>query len=76
MARVAELRDTLFVGDRRGDALYRRIFVVSAIVTTLMPPRAGVNARFVDLGGWREEAEHSLEYRIGVRTRSCFIART
>jgi aspartate kinase len=173
MARVAELRDTLFVGDRRGEALYRRIFVVSAFggitdlllehkksgapgvfarfanndgdhgwldaltevgaamtaahsrvldhggdlamagefvrdriegarsclfdlqrlcsyghfrlsgqmmvirellsglgeahsafVTTLMLQRAGVNARFVDLSGWRDETEHSLQERI------------
>ncbi len=30
MSRVDELRDTLFVGDRTDDALYGRVFVVSA----------------------------------------------
>jgi aspartate kinase len=28
----------------------------SAFVTTLLLQRAGVNARFVDLSGWRDEA--------------------
>ncbi len=36
----------------------------SAFVTTLMLRRAGVNARFVDLSGWRDETEYSLEERI------------
>ncbi len=30
MSRVHELRDTLFIGDRTGDDLYNRVFVVSA----------------------------------------------
>ena len=30
MSRLHELRDTLFIGDRTGDDLYNRIFVVSA----------------------------------------------
>lgn len=36
----------------------------SAFVTTLLLQRAGVNARFVDLSGWRDEEEHSLKERI------------
>lgn len=36
----------------------------SAFVATLMLQRAGVNARFVDLSGWREEGDLSLDARI------------
>ncbi|MGR3720475.1 MAG: aspartate kinase [Paracoccus sp. (in: a-proteobacteria)] len=36
----------------------------SAYATTLMLRRAGVNARFVDLSGWRDEGEVSLDERI------------
>ncbi|MDF1853973.1 aspartate kinase [Pseudooceanicola sp.] len=36
----------------------------SAFVTTLMLLRAGVNARFVDLTGWRDEGDVSLDERI------------
>ena len=36
----------------------------SAFVTSLMLQRAGVNARFVDLSGWRDETECSLVERI------------
>jgi len=36
----------------------------SAFVTTLLLQRAGVNARFVDLSGWRDEGDVSLEERI------------
>ncbi|MCF6429873.1 aspartate kinase [Leisingera sp. MMG026] len=36
----------------------------SAFVTTLMLQRAGVNARFIDLSGWRDDRECSLEERI------------
>lgn len=36
----------------------------SAFVTSLLLRRAGVNARFVDLGGWRDERELTLEQRI------------
>ena len=36
----------------------------SAYVTTLMLQRSGVNARFVDLSGWRDEGEVSLDERI------------
>lgn len=36
----------------------------SAFVTALMLQRAGVNARFVDLSGWRDETECTLEQRI------------
>ena len=37
----------------------------SAFVTVQMLRRSGVNARFIDLSGWRDEAEYSLEERIG-----------
>ncbi|MDA3859296.1 MAG: aspartate kinase, partial [Roseovarius sp.] len=36
----------------------------SAFVTTLLLQRAGVNARFVDLSGWRDEGDVTLEERI------------
>lgn len=36
----------------------------SAFVTSLLLRRAGVNARFVDLGGWRDERVLTLEERI------------
>lgn len=36
----------------------------SAFATTLMLQRAGVNARFVDLSGWRDEGDVSLDDRI------------
>ncbi|TGN56244.1 aspartate kinase [Paracoccus liaowanqingii] len=36
----------------------------SAFVTTLMLQRAGVSARFVDLSGWRDTGEVSLDERI------------
>ncbi|QQA43808.1 aspartate kinase [Pelagovum pacificum] len=36
----------------------------SAFVTSLLLQRRGVAARFVDLTGWRDEAEHTLEERI------------
>ncbi len=36
----------------------------SAQVATLMLQRAGVNARLVDLSGWRDDAEVTLEARI------------
>ncbi|MFP7674970.1 aspartate kinase [Marivita sp. S0852] len=36
----------------------------SAFVTTLMLQRAQVNARFVDLSGWRQEGNVTLEERI------------
>jgi aspartate kinase len=36
----------------------------SAFVTTLLLHRAGVNARFVDLSGWRDEGDASLDERI------------
>lgn len=36
----------------------------SAFVTSLMLQRAGVNARFVDLSGWCDEGELSLDARI------------
>ncbi len=36
----------------------------SAFVTTLLLQRAGVNARFVDLSGWRDEGDVCLDQRI------------
>lgn len=36
----------------------------SAFVTTLLLQREGVNARFIDLSGWRDEAEVTLKERI------------
>ena len=36
----------------------------SAFVTTLALRRSGINARFVDLSGWRDERELDLEARI------------
>ena len=36
----------------------------SAYVTTLMLQRAGVNARFIDLSGWRDETDCTLQERI------------
>ncbi|MBM3603441.1 MAG: aspartate kinase [Alphaproteobacteria bacterium] len=36
----------------------------SAFVTTLMLQRAGISARFVDLSGWRDDAEVTLDERI------------
>ncbi|GHG98549.1 aspartate kinase [Pseudodonghicola xiamenensis] len=36
----------------------------SAFVATLLLQRAGVNARFVDLSGWRDQGEVSLDARI------------
>ncbi|RFU13260.1 aspartate kinase [Rhodobacteraceae bacterium W635] len=36
----------------------------SALVTTLLLQRAGVNARLVDLSGWRDEGDVSLDDRI------------
>lgn len=36
----------------------------SAYVTALLLKRAGVNARFIDLSGWRDEGQYSLEERI------------
>ncbi|MGR3761756.1 aspartate kinase [Roseobacteraceae bacterium NS-SX3] len=36
----------------------------SAFTTALLLQRAGVDARFVDLSGWRDEAEHTLQERI------------
>jgi aspartate kinase len=46
----------------------------SAYVATLMLQRAGVNARFVDLSGWRDEDDLTLDERIesameGIDTR-------
>lgn len=46
----------------------------SAYVTTLMLQRAGVNARFIDLSGWRDETECSLHERISGALRDVDLA--
>lgn len=46
----------------------------SAFATTLMLQRAGMNARFVDLSGWRDESECSLEGRIASGLRDLDLA--
>ncbi|WP_255417498.1 aspartate kinase [Maritimibacter sp. 55A14] len=46
----------------------------SAFVTTLLLTRAGVNARFIDLSGWRDEGEYTLEERIRDGLKDCDIA--
>ena len=46
----------------------------SAFVTALLLQRNGVNARFVDLSGWRDEAEHTLEERISAGFRDIDLA--
>ncbi|ARE41778.1 Aspartokinase associated with ectoine biosynthesis [Rhodovulum sp. P5] len=47
----------------------------SAFATTLMLRRAGVDARFVDLSGWRDEGEHTLEERIVAGLRDVDLTR-
>lgn len=47
----------------------------SAFVTSLMLQRAGVNARFVDLSGWRDETECSLSERIAGGLEGIDLAR-
>jgi len=42
----------------------------SALVTTLLLQRAGVNARLVDLSGWRDEGDVTLEQRIGAAMKA------
>lgn len=46
----------------------------SAFVTTLLLQRHGVNARFVDLSGWRDEADHTLSERIAAGLRDVDLA--
>ena len=64
MSRLNELRDTLLIGDRKGEDLYHRIFVVSAFggITNLLlehkkTGEPGVYASFAnaadDQGGWQ-----------------------
>ncbi len=47
----------------------------SAHVTTLLLRRAGVNARFVDLSGWRDDREFTLDERIEQAFRDIDCAR-
>ena len=46
----------------------------SALVTALLLRRAGINARFVDLGGWRDDREVTLEERIAEELRDVDLA--
>ncbi|MDF0599263.1 aspartate kinase [Psychromarinibacter sp. C21-152] len=84
MSRVDELRDTLFVGDREGDDLYNRVFVVSAFggITDLLlehkkSGEQGVYGRFANADtdhGWHEAldkvAEAMREAHNGVLTHA------
>ncbi len=64
ISRLNELRDTLFIGSRKGEALYNRIFVVSAFggITNLLLEHKktgdpGVYARYADADtdhGWHD----------------------
>ncbi|MFC7704244.1 aspartate kinase [Plastorhodobacter daqingensis] len=47
----------------------------SAFVTTLFLRRAGLNARFVDLTGWRDSEERTLEDRIAAGLEGIDLAR-
>ena len=46
----------------------------SAFATTLLLRRHGVNARFVDLSGWRDDSQPSLDERIETAFRDVDIA--
>jgi aspartate kinase len=68
MSRLKELRDSLFIGDRKGDGLYGRIFVVSAFsgITNLLlehkkSGEPGVYAFFANDDancGWHDQLDH------------------
>jgi len=47
----------------------------SAYVTATLLRRKGVDARFVDLSGWRDEGDHTLEERIVEALRDVDISR-
>ena len=47
----------------------------SAQVTTLLLRRAGVDARFVDLSGWRDEREMTLDERIAAGLKDVDLGR-
>lgn len=47
----------------------------SAFATATLLRRRGVDARFVDLSGWRDEGEHTLEERIVEGLRDVDLAR-
>lgn len=74
MSRVHELRDTLFIGDRKGDDLYGRVFVVSAFggITNLLLEHkksgdAGVYALFANADndrGWHEALDRTADQMI------------
>ena len=79
MSRIDELRDTLIVGDRKGAALYGRVFVVSAFagITNLLLEHKktgapGVYARFADADtdhGWHEALSRVSEEMTAIHTR-------
>ena len=89
MSRVDELRDTLFIGDRSGDALYGRVFVVSAFggITNLLLEHKktgtpGVYAAYASADndhGWHEAldvaAEEMAKAHAAVLDRSADIER-
>ena len=74
MSRVHELRDTLFIGDREGEDLYGRIFVVSAFggITDLLLEHkktgdSGVYALFANADnhrGWHEALDEVADKMI------------
>ena len=76
MSRLRELRDTLLIGDREGEALYNRIFVVSAFggITDLLlehkkSGQPGVFALFAN-----DDNDHGwLDALSGVATAMCEI---
>ncbi|WP_370287240.1 aspartate kinase [Pseudooceanicola nanhaiensis] len=47
----------------------------SAFVTTLMLKRAGVDARFIDLSGWRDDRELDLRERIQTALKDVDVSR-
>lgn len=78
MSRVHELRDTLFIGDRKGADLYGRVFVVSAFggITNLLLEHkksgdAGVYAQFANADndrGWHEALDRTADKMIEAHT--------
>ncbi|MCM2563255.1 aspartate kinase [Lutimaribacter sp. EGI FJ00015] len=74
MSRVNALRDTLFIGDREGDDLYGRVFVVSAFggITNLLlehkkSGKPGVYAQFASADtdhGWHEALDRVADAMI------------
>ncbi|WP_407496171.1 aspartate kinase [Pseudooceanicola sp. MF1-13] len=79
MSRVHELRDTLFIGDRKDADLYGRIFVVSAFggITNLLLEHKksgdkGVYALFANADndrGWHEALDRTADEMIAAHTK-------